>query len=1289
MPPIRLVIRWSLTLIALLMAVLALLTLVLRLLLGQADAVTGRLESLLSSRLEAVVTLERLDGGLTGFDPRLELADLDLRSREGLGHFPLLEVERARLRLDTLDSLRLGMPRLSQARLEGVTLHLYQDQEGRWRWPAPAEVPEALTPEGRFDLQRLDFWVGVLLRQRAWVEDLRVVLHGQRQETILQAPRLLMTGDARRAHLEGEVRVAGQRDQAMRVVMELVPGPGGLQDFSAALQADMQLKSLLSVVELLGVGDRLALQAASGQARLWGRWQRGALADARLDLEVPLLSLQRQDVPPGPEPSSIVLRELSVRGQWLRQEEGWEAWLEGDAESADWAAPVRAEGSSGLAVPRYWHATGAGEDWWLTTSGFELGALAAWQGRLPLPEGLARTVATLAPRGRVTGLALGRREGEWLARASATDVEVSPWQQAPGGGPLDIWVESRNLTGHVEFAGGDGTQLYFPQLFQAPMRLTRASGQVDWAYDGPHSFVSGRGLEAVWQGAGVTGGFGLSVGGQGRGGFGLSLDFHDVDAVSRPLTDWLPMPLLRQKVNAELGDWLAAEVAGRVSQGTLRLHVPIRPRASEDEKIDPTLELDLEVVDGRLPFAPDWPALTQVTGRLAVEDETLSADIDHAVSLGVRARQGEVRLAEGRVAVTADLAAGVPALRDYLAAMPVEGMAAVQSLQGEGEATAELSLTLPLASPEALALDIEGRLDRAQLRHAPSGLEVTALSGPLAWHQAAGQGALSGELAGRLLGGPVRATLETDAGEIALSGTATAEALLTRAGIPRGDDVVQGRLPWQGHVAIGGEAPSLHLESTLEGLSIALPAPLGKAAEAILPLRLDLVLEQEMRLRGRLGSRLGLRWRERGGGQGQVWIGREAPLAWPEGAGWSVLAYLPRLAPRDWAVDLAPLAEGGAAQAGGAVSLSRVRLETDCLSVESRCLGSLSAQGRPDAGGWRLDLGGSLLDGHVDYRPGLSVPLDIALERLTLDGLVPSAEGTRQGGGRLFDELAIPPEPVPFPAWVDGLPVGRLRIADLTWQGQRFGPLNVGWQAGSERLRLQPLGLTLGEISAHGDLVWEATGSSASLTRARLDLDGGDAGTALAALGQPVVLRSAETRVQSQLAWPGAPWQFALERSRGSLAVRLRDGRFVHLESPSARLVGLLNVDYLLRRLRLDFSDVTGQGTAFDRVSGDATLYGGVLETRGPVMIEGPATRFTLDGSVALARRELDMRLGVTVPVSRNLPLAAVIAGAPVVGGALYLADKLFGDAIDRVTRIHYRVRGPWTSPQISLESAE
>ncbi|MCH4561622.1 TIGR02099 family protein [Halomonas sp. EGI 63088] len=1285
MPRIRLLSRWVLTLAALLLALVALLLVLLRLALGLAEGFTPRLEALLSSRFGAVVQIHELDTRLARLDPVLELSGLTVRSREGLGHTPLIEVEGGRLRLDTLASLREGVPVVEDARLQGVTLHLYQDQQRRWHWPDPARLPPELEPDVAFDLERLDFLVGLLLRQRAWVDDLRLVLHGQEQREVLYAPRLLLTGDDRHAHLEGEVRLEDQeqgREQlAMQAALELVPGPSGLRDFSAALQADMNLDSLVGLAEVLGRNDPLRLEAASGDARLWGRWHRGSLADARLDLDVPLLAMSHDDR--NGELRTIVLEDVDARGQWLRRDDGWEAWLEGDAGSADWNAPEALAEAEGAALPAYWHLRRNDAGWWLNTSEFELGSLAAWRDRLPLPEALSRVVAALAPRGRVTGLGLGRENGHWLARAGLQDVAVSPWKQAPGGGPFDMWVEARDLSGQVSFVDSDGAELHFPEVFAAPMTLSHASGEVLWSYDGPRRFVSGRDLEVGWNGAEARGGFGLSVGGGQRGGFGLTLGFHDVDAIETPLLDWLPVEIMDEG----LTEWLGAGVAGRVPEGLLRLHVPLAGGAA---RVAPSFGLELTIEQGRLPFGPAWPALEALEGRLTLQDTTLEATVARAESLGVEARDGRVSLVDEHLEVSGELEASAEALRRYLLAMPVEGIEAVEAWQGEGGAAGRLALALALGEPEALALDIDTDAAFDRLEYRPLALVFSDLDGPLAWRQRGEEGGLEGRLEGRLLGGPVRAEIDTLAGGLDLAGTAVAADLASWSGAAALDRLLEGQFAWQGRLAIGEQASTLSLSSSLEGLGIALPAPLGKGAAPRQPLRLDMDLTGG-RLEGRLGEQLNLRWRELAGsevGQGQVWLGRSPGATWPESEGWWVQAYQPRLDLAAWGEALAALDVGRGDGAGDGLveTLGGLELETSCLEHEGRCLGSFYLDGRPQrGGGWRLALDGSLVEGQLDYRPQLAEPLDVALRRLTLDGLIHEAGDSESRLG----EAATLTELEPFPDWVEQLPAGRLRVADIEYRGRRFGPLTTRWRATPERLTIAPLGLTLGEVSARGELIWEAAGPANSLSRARLDLDGRDLGTALERLGQPVAIRNRETHVTSQLAWPGAPWQFALERSRGSIEVRLRDGRFVNIESPSARLVGLLNVDNLVRRLRLDFSDVTGQGTAFDSVTGAATLYGGILETRGPVEVEGPATFFTLEGSVNLVRRELDQRLGVTLPVSRNLPLAAVIAGAPLVGGALFIADRLFGDALDRVTRVHYRVRGPWTSPQISVESAE
>ncbi len=165
----------------------------------------------------------------------------------------------------------------------------------------------------------------------------------------------------------------------MELTHEAESGAG----FDALLQADMQLESLIGLSALLGFDDKLRLDDASGEARLWGRWQDGRLADVRLDVSSPRLALNR-DLPAGEEQPGIVLDDMSLRGQWLRdaEGEGWEAWFAGDARSVD--SPY--EHSDGPPLPRFWHARGEGGDWRITGSGFELGALSAWRDRLPCPK---------------------------------------------------------------------------------------------------------------------------------------------------------------------------------------------------------------------------------------------------------------------------------------------------------------------------------------------------------------------------------------------------------------------------------------------------------------------------------------------------------------------------------------------------------------------------------------------------------------------------------------------------------------------------------------------------------------------------------------------------------------------------------------------------------------------------------------------------------------------------------------------------------------------------------------
>jgi uncharacterized protein YhdP len=149
--------------------------------------------------------------------------------------------------------------------------------------------------------------------------------------------------------------------------------------------------------------------------------------------------------------------------------------------------------------------------------------------------------------------------------------------------------------------------------------------------------------------------------------------------------------------------------------------------------------------------------------------------------------------------------------------------------------------------------------------------------------------------------------------------------------------------------------------------------------------------------------------------------------------------------------------------------------------------------------------------------------------------------------------------------------------------------------------------------------------------------------------------------------------------------MNIKDGRFVDIEPGAGRVFGLLSINELQRRLRLDFSDLFKKGFTFDEISGDFQLSRGDAFTDNTV-IKGPAARIAITGRTGLVRRDYEQLITVTPHLTSSLPLAGAIAN-PGVGAALFLAQKLFESQIDAITRYQYTVRGDWDKPVIERVS--
>src|SRR5690606_19896246 len=116
----------------------------------------------------------------------------------------------------------------------------------------------------------------------------------------------------------------------------------------------------------------------------------------------------------------------------------------------------------------------------------------------------------------------------------------------------------------------------------------------------------------------------------------------------------------------------------------------------------------------------------------------------------------------------------------------------------------------------------------------------------------------------------------------------------------------------------------------------------------------------------------------------------------------------------------------------------------------TRCLGSLSLDAEPHDRNWQVTLDGSLLAGRVDYQQGVLQPLDIHLQRLSLDDLMAEASTSESAPvsgsvGSVYSELDLGVDPEPYAHRLGDLPPGKLVIDNIERQGKTFGPFVGEW----------------------------------------------------------------------------------------------------------------------------------------------------------------------------------------------------------------------------------------------------
>ena len=892
----------------------------------------------------------------------------------------------------------------------------------------------------------------------------------------------------------------------------------------------------------------------------------------------------------------------------------------------------------------------------------------------PVFDDVRSALGGLRPRGQLERLRLRLDSSDgkldWRFASGFRRLGFDAWRGVPAVEGLDGDLVGRSGVIRMNLLSS-GTEVAFETLFRHPLRFDRLAGQVaievgetGWSLrsdelvaNAPHLRTRTRLLFSRRNGEPLF--------------MDLQSDFADGDAESFSL--YYPAGVMRPR----LVHWLDRSIAGgRVVEGSALVHGTVDDFAFEKTRSG-TFEVLFHIDDATLDYRPGWPPIAELAARVHSHGNQLDIVGTDGRIFDSRVERVSARIAslkplsplniKGRL--RGPLNDNLKVLREGALRGRFGSLAA--GLQGKGETTLDLDFAVRLGKQGTSWLN--GRLafsDNALAMPARN-LELDDISGDLAFTldglsaegiQAVGLGrALSIDVATR------------DDGITRLRTTAQLDAQSIRQQLPdlplgfasgTADFLIDVDIP--ARRGEGAQQSMLRVSSPLEGIEIDLPPPLGKTAASTETLALTLPL-QPGPAPGMLvyGDRLAARFDQAGE---RIAIRFDDVLPdLPSEPGLRLGGTLDELDIAAWHTATAQLPETTRAplpDIGGRIRVTR-------LANLPFPIGPVDADLAHRAGAWTIGLDSPQLSGTL-WIPAdpESAPIEASLQRLVLD--LP------------LSSTAIPTSPPDLGESIDpsGFPGLRLTVDDLQVNAARLGPLAVnadptgnGWQINK---------LTLGDET--GSLVADARWArvdGAVRSQFTGTAESNSLGDLPVGLGYTRQVEGAPGTVEMSLAWAGDPLQFHPATVEGDMTLSLGEGRLVELDPGAKRIVGLFNLNALTRRLSLDFSDLFGDGFSFDSIDGSFQIRDGVASTDN-LRVIGPAGSIEISGSTELSRRQLDHVVTVTPKLDATLPIAGTLAGGPVAGIAILVAQKFMAEEIDEVNRFEYRVQGAWEEPEIT-----
>lgn len=735
--------------------------------------------------------------------------------------------------------------------------------------------------------------------------------------------------------------------------------------------------------------------------------------------------------------------------------------------------------------------------------------------------------------------------------------------------------------------------------------------------------------------------------------------FNDISQAKK----YLPAKIMDEGAVAWLDD---AFIEGQVQRGEMVIQGALDQFPFVDGH--GRFETVFSIENGELQFNEDWPHLRDLYADVQFLGEDLQVAIAEGRSEKVDIDQALVTipaLADSEhVYVWGQVRSKVMNSLDFLQQSPLRPKITpiAKLLSSDGETRVDLALKIPYAENDPVKVNVNARLNGAQLTLKPLDLKVEGIKGNLNITE---DRISSGPLEARALGYPIQGRLSSDsqATYLDIEGNTSIEQLEKQFAFLQ-NEAADGVFSYQTKLTLPyavSQPGLLIIKTDLKGVDIDAEADFSKTAVEEKPLRLNFQLDDKPELPLHLiyGNQLQAFFlidkNRESLHSGHIVFGQGQASRY-DNDGLKIDIRQPTF---------------NLSQAISTFSTDdrtnfpqpkEITIDTEQLVWQGKELGAFSCQLQHLNQFWQGNIDTAMARGQFNIPDQLGGNSRIKLE---MDYLNLSE----------MDKLS-------FNAADDvvtELPLIDINSKQLLWRSLDLGRLNLQTERLSNGIHFQKIQLRNGtsKIDLTADWLKQPTGTSTQV-KGKLSMDG--FGQFLSRLGYTDEIKETSADINFKGGWRGGPHQFSLDRLNGLLQIVLKDGRISSIEPGFGRLLGLIAMEQWVKRLSLDFSDLYREGLAFDEIRGRFKIKDGLAYTD-DLTIDAVAATFNIAGFTNLVNKTVDQRVAVVPKSSDALPIAGTIVGgiASIITQAVtddYKEGYFFGS--------QYQLSGGWGNIEVT-----